>query len=63
MSYISLEQLSKHCASYYKLVLVAAERANQILAGDKPLIHTTAKKHTVVALNEVLQEKVRLKGE
>ena len=59
MSYISLEELSKNCKSYYKLVLVAAERANELLEGERPLIETTSKKHTTIALDEVRKEKIK----
>ena len=59
MSYIPLEDLSKNANSFYKLVLMAAERANQILNGSKPLIDTASKKHTTVALREICAEKVK----
>ena len=63
MSYVSLEQLSKGSSSYYKLVLLAADRANQILHGDHPLIETSSKKHTTIALSEIAAGKVRVTGE
>ena len=63
MSYISLEQIAKGSKSYYKLVLMAAERANEILQGGNPLIETTSKKHTTIALNEVAAGKVRVSAE
>ncbi|MFC1809231.1 DNA-directed RNA polymerase subunit omega [Candidatus Omnitrophota bacterium] len=59
MSYIPLEELSKNTNSFYKLVLMAAERANQILTGSKPLIETDDKKHTTIALKEICAEKVK----
>ena len=34
------------------MILVVAKRARQIQAGAKPLVHTTARKSTRVALDE-----------
>jgi DNA-directed RNA polymerase subunit omega len=39
--------------SLYKLVLAAAERANQITNGSKPLVDCSSKKATTIALNEI----------
>ena len=58
MSYIPLEALLKNHDSYFKLVLTAAERANEILNGSKSLIVTHRKKHTAIALEEVAAGKV-----
>ncbi|MBN1493271.1 MAG: DNA-directed RNA polymerase subunit omega [Candidatus Omnitrophica bacterium] len=61
MPYIPLEDLSKNANSFYKLVLMAAERANQILNGSKPVIDTISKKHTTIALREICAGKVSYK--
>ncbi len=59
MPYIPLEDLSRDANSFYKLVLMAAERANQILNGSKPLVDVDSKKHTTIALREICAEKVK----
>jgi DNA-directed RNA polymerase subunit omega len=59
MPYIPLESLAKNANSFYKLVLLAAERANQILNGSKPLIETDSQKHTTISLREICAGKVR----
>jgi len=52
MAYIPLEKLMKQTPSLFKVVLAAAERANEINEGSKPVIETTAKKVTSIALQE-----------
>lgn len=61
MAYIPLEDLAKSSDSdsYFKLVLMAAERANEILEGSNPLVKTDSKRHTTIALQEVLAGKVK----
>jgi DNA-directed RNA polymerase subunit omega len=59
MPYIPLESLAKNANSFYKLVLLASERANQILNGSKPLIEIDSPKHTTIALREICEGKVR----
>ena len=59
MPYIPLEQISQNADSYFKLVLSAAERANEILIGSKPLVETNSKKHTTIALREIGAGKVK----
>jgi len=44
--------------SVYRLVLIAAERAKQLSRGAKPLVVTETKKPPVIALEEILAEKV-----
>ncbi|MBF8305235.1 MAG: DNA-directed polymerase, omega subunit [Acidobacteria bacterium] len=39
--------------SKYRLILMAAKRARQLQGGAKPLVHTTSRKHTRVALEEL----------
>lgn len=41
--------------SRYRLVLIAAQRARQLMQGSKPLITSKLTKETLVALDEVLQ--------
>ena len=39
--------------SKFRLILIAALRARQLQAGARPLIHTTARKPTRIALEEL----------
>lgn len=59
MSYIPLEKLvKKNEASLYKLALTAAARANELATGSNPLIKTSSKKVSTVALEEIAAGKV-----
>ena len=50
----------KNEGSHYKLVLLAARRANEIVRGGPPLIVTKSKKPAIVALEEIAKGKVKL---
>ena len=39
--------------SKYRFILLAAKRARQLQSETKPLIHTTARKHTRIAQEEL----------
>ena len=39
--------------SKYRMILMAAKRARQLQGGAKPLVHTTSRKHTRVAQEEL----------
>lgn len=39
--------------SKYRLILMAAKRARQLQGGARPLVHTTSRKHTRVAQEEL----------
>ena len=39
--------------SKFRMILVAAKRARQVQSGAKPLVHTTARKATRVAQEEI----------
>jgi len=39
--------------SKFRMILVAAKRARQVQSGAKPLVHTTARKPTRVAQEEI----------
>ena len=58
MAYIPLEELTRKNRSLFRLVLSAAERANEINSGAKPLMDTHSKNPTTVALQEFAQGKV-----
>lgn len=57
---IPLEELLKSADSHYKLVLVAARRANELAKGAPPLIVAKSKKVAVQALEEIAKGKIRL---
>jgi len=60
VSYVPLEKmLKKKDASLYKLVLTAAARANELTQGSLPLVPTSSKKVSIVALEEIAGGKVR----
>ncbi|MCC6489837.1 MAG: DNA-directed RNA polymerase subunit omega [Candidatus Hydrogenedentes bacterium] len=60
MSTISVEQFDDKIDSLYRLVILAARRASQISKPDsRPLVPVRSKKPTIVALEEVLQGKVK----
>lgn len=59
MTYVPLEKMIEKNPSLYKLALVAAERANQLAQGAKPLVETDSKKPTTIALEEIAAGKVR----
>ena len=56
---VPLEELLKNVSSHYKLVLVAAQRANELAKGQPALIVTKSKKPPIVALEEIAKGKVR----
>lgn len=39
--------------SAYRFIIVAAKRARQLQSGQRPFLHTTSKKPTVIAMEEV----------
>lgn len=58
MGYIPLEKLIGKDKELYKTILVAAARANELAQGAHPLIQTTSKKVSSVALEELAAGKV-----
>jgi len=60
MSYVPLEIMIKQCPSLFKLVLGAAERANELNEGANPLVKTSSKKVTTIALEEIIAGKVKV---
>ncbi len=55
---VSMEDLVKNVNSQYKLVLVAAQRANALAGGAPPLVVTKSKKVAAAALEEIAKGKV-----
>ena len=60
MSYIPLQKMIEQCPSLYKLVLGAAERANELNEGVEPLVKSTSKKVTSIAMEEIIAGKVKV---
>lgn len=56
---VPLEDLMKQIGSRYKLTLVSAQRANELITGAPALVETKSKKPGVVALEEIAKGKVR----
>ena len=63
MAQVAIEELLKRCGSVYRLVLLAAKRAKEISDGAPPLVETSQRKITSIALEEILQGKVLYKTE
>lgn len=60
MSTISVEQFEGKIDSLYRLVILAAKRAAQISKPDsRPLVPVRSRKPTLVALEEILNGKVK----
>lgn len=45
--------------SKFRFILIAAKRARQLQGGAKPLIHTTSRKPTRIAMDEVREGLVK----
>lgn len=61
MAYMPLEKLIRKDTSLFKLILTAAARANELAQGAQPLIQTTSKKVSTIALEEIVAGKVNYK--
>ena len=54
MPYVPLQKLiNEKSTSLYKLVLLAAARANELAQGAQPLVKTESKKVSTIALQEI----------
>lgn len=60
MARITVEDCLKHVDNRFELVLLAAKRARQLLAGAEPLVDWGNDKTTVVALREIASGKLDL---
>ncbi|NLW53186.1 MAG: DNA-directed RNA polymerase subunit omega [Tissierellia bacterium] len=54
-SFRELEEISK---SRYRIAMMAAKRAKEIVDGDKPLVKGTGVKPVTIAINEIMAGKV-----
>lgn len=61
MSYVPLEKLMRKDTSLFKLILTAAARANELAQGAQPLVTSSSKKISTVALQEIAAGKVTYK--
>lgn len=55
---VPLEDLLKNTKSHYKLVLAAAQRANELMKDGQALVVTKSKKPAIIALEEMAKGKV-----
>lgn len=59
MAYVAIEELLKRGDSIYKLVTLASRRALELAGGSPLLIHSDSKKVSTLAIEEIIQNKVR----
>jgi DNA-directed RNA polymerase subunit omega len=59
----NIEDLLSHVDSKYRLVIVCAKRAMQIMRGAEPLVSTKSFKPTYVALDELASGKLQFETE
>ena len=62
MARITVEDCIDKVEGHYDLVLIAKERAVQLNAGEKPNVDPENDKNTVIALKEIAENKISVKG-
>ena len=60
MARVTVEDCADKVDSPYELVLVAKERATQLNSGIEPNLERENDKHTVIALREIAEEKIKV---
>ncbi len=60
MSYVPVQDLLAKTGSIYKLVVLASKRAVELNAGVPELVEADGEKATSIALEEIIQGKVKL---
>ncbi|MEA3369053.1 MAG: DNA-directed RNA polymerase subunit omega [Candidatus Ratteibacteria bacterium] len=60
MLYMPMEDLFKKVDSIFKLTVLAARRAQQLNDGAAKLVESDASKISTVALEEIMQGKIKL---
>ncbi|MCF6466436.1 DNA-directed RNA polymerase subunit omega [Clostridium sp. Cult2] len=55
----SINELSNIADSRYTLVMLTAKRSRQIVDGAKPLIETSSTKPVSIAIEEIMEGKIR----
>lgn len=63
MSYVPIEDLMDHVDSKYRLVIVAAKRAKQLMRGAASLVAPRAFKPTYIAMEEIASGKLGFETE
>ena len=58
----SFEHVLHKGDSRYTLVMLAAKRARQIVDGSEPLLDTDSKKAVTIAIEEIIEGKVKYKN-
>jgi len=53
-------ELLKHAECRYTLVIATSKRARQLMHGNKPLVDTSIKNPTAIAINEFYERKVSI---
>ena len=61
MARVSIEDCQKQMPNRFALVIVAANRARQLMGSSPPLV-ATRNKHGVTALREIAEGKIVVKG-
>ena len=62
MARITVEDCIDKVEGHYDLVLIAKERAVQLNSGEKPNVDPKNDKNTVIALKEIAENKISVKG-
>ena len=62
MSYVPVQDLLAKTDSIYKLVVIASKRAVELNNGAPKLVEMDDRKVSSIALEEIAQGKVKLKG-
>lgn len=55
----SFDHVLKEGDSRYTLVMLTAKRARKIVDGSQPLVETNSSKPVTIAIEEIIQEKVK----
>jgi DNA-directed RNA polymerase subunit omega len=58
----SFDHVLKEGDSRYTLVMLTAKRARQLVDGSEPVIETDSIKPVTIAIEEIVQEKVKYKN-
>ncbi len=58
---VPLDELLKQCRSFYKLTVIAANRAKELMEGSPKLVEGEFKNVASIAIEEIRQGKIRYK--
>lgn len=62
MSYVAIQDYLVKTNSIYKLVILASKRATELNAGAARLVEIDSEKMTSIALEEIVQGKVKMEN-